>query len=201
MAVYACPAYPCATQFGMQMAGNVMINQSPLNKAVQRVEFPGDLWIVRAEFPPVSHAEFGPLEAFWNRFRGIAHTLRIWHLLRPVPRGTMRGFPSLSIPAAEGANIVRITVASGETLIAGDMLSITLATGFPQLVQVCGVEVLGSTTLLVDIVPPLRRNALTGATVSWDKPWVDCMVTSPPFLTGVPVVSSPFSIEAIEVPT
>ncbi len=185
----------------MQMSGNVMINQSPLNKATQRVEFPGDLWIVRAEFPPIPHAEFAAIEAFWNRFRGIAHTLRIWHMLRPVPRGTMRGFPFVSIPAAEGANTIRINVGFGATLLVGDMIGVTLSTGALQLCQVCGVANSGSDVLILDIVPPLRRNALTNAAIVWDKPWVDCMVTSPPFLTGVPVVSNEFSIEAIEVPT
>lgn len=199
MAVYVFPESLGPNSFGMQMVGNVMVNQSPMNKAVQRVEFAGDLWLVRAEFPPMGREEFRPVRAFFNRFRGMAHTLRIWDLAHPEPYGTLRGAPTLALAAVEGANQVVIAGAAGATLIAGDMIGITLSTGVVQLCETAAAS--GTGTITVDITPPLRRSAAFGAAVVWNRPKVDVILTTPPFGIDIVAVADGFTFEAIEVPT
>lgn len=199
MAVFAFPPALCPTKFGMQVVGNVWINQSPMNKATTRVEVPGSLWVMRAEFPPMGREEFRPIRAFFNRFRGQANTLRVWDLAHEAPYGTLRGAPTLASSAVEFANAIVVTGTAGATLIAGDLLGVTLATGFVQLVEVVGVS--GTGTINVDINPPLRRAASAGAAIVWDKPYVDMILTTPPFPMDIVAVSDGFAFEAIEKAT
>lgn len=180
------------------MLGNVMINQSPLNMAVQRVEFPGDMWLIRIEFAPTMKRDFLRVEAFWNRLRGKAHNLRIWHLGHPVPYGTISGSPALSTAAVQGANSISISAAGGSTLEPGDMLGVTLNNGRTKLVQVTEANGVGNITAL--ITPPLPRAAVTGAAIIWNRPTVDCMVTSAVFMSHRQGYGDGFSIECVEIP-
>ncbi len=199
MSTYVFPDWLIPDSFGMQPAGNVKVNQSPMNRATQTVENPGDLWVIRAEFPPVQRAQFRKAQAFFAKFRGgYAHRLRIWNLDLPAPAGTMRGSPTCA-GASEGANQVVITASSGSTLIEGDMIGITLSTGLVKLCQVTGVS--GTGTMTVDITPPLPRSVNAGAAVVWNKPTVDCVITQHPFLKVVTGgVGDEFELEAVEVP-
>lgn len=199
MSVYLFPEWLQPDSFGLQLSGNVQVNQSPMNRATQTVEFPGDLWIVRAEFPPMPRAQFRRVHAFFNQFRGgLAHRLRIWDVSHPVPAGTMRGSPTCAA-ATEGANQVVITADSGATLLAGDMIGVPLSTGVLQLCEV--VNATGTGTITVDITPPLRRSVNAGAAIEWDKPTMDCVIVEHPFPTVVTQgVSDEFSFQAIEVP-
>jgi hypothetical protein len=204
MTVYAHPLTPCATRFSLTMVGNVFINQSPLNKTTQRVEFHGDLWLMRAEFPPMSRQEFAVVEAFWNQLRGTAHTFRIWHMGRPMPYGTLRGSPLVAVSHPMGANSITMNnVVVGATLIAGDMLGITTSTGLVQLCQVTTSLAVADSNgdIFTTITPPLRHIANAGAAVFWSRPTAEFVLTSLPNLTESPAASDGFTIEAIEVAT
>jgi hypothetical protein len=187
--------------FDIQMVGNVMSNTSPLNNVTRTAEFPGDLYSIRVEFAPMFHHEFVAHEVFWNRLRRNAHRFQIWRLVnRGVPRGTLRGSPTVRTAAVRGANFLNITGDVGGTLIPGDMLGVTLDNAVVQPVQVAVASGAGS-TLTVELVAPLRRAANQNALIYWYRPLITCVLTAPPFPSYRSVVSEGYTIEAIEVPT
>lgn len=200
MTTYALPAAIAskAIGFDIQIRGNVHANASPMNGVTRTQEFPGDLWMVRIEWPGMYHAEFEAHRAFWSRLRGMAHRVLLWPLINSgVPRGTMRGSPTLSSPASAGANTVIVTGIG--TLLAGDFIGILLANGTVQLC--CIAAATGTHTVTCELVSPLRRDAAVGAAVVWDRPTVEMILTAPPFPSYRMVVSEGYTIEAIEVVT
>jgi hypothetical protein len=184
-----------AIGFDMQMTSNVQINQSPTNRAMQTVAFPGDLWVIRAEWPQLYTAEFRAHSAFWNGVRGAANRVRFWPMVnRGVPFGTMRGSPTLNAAASEGANAV--VVSGTGTLLAGDYIGVTLTDGTTQLCEIR--EASGTNTVTCQLVAPLRSAASAGGAVIWNKPTVDCILTSAPFPSHRMVLSEGYTIEAVE---
>lgn len=179
-----------------QMGGNVMVNRSPMNKAAKSVEFPGDMWVLRLEYGiNYTVAERDEQRAFWHRFRGQAHLLRCWHVYHPVPRGTLRGTPTAAA-AVEGANSLVITGSSGETLLEGDFLEVTLSDAGTQLIEVASAS--GTGTITIGLVAPVRKSVSAGATVVWNRPSANFLLTEAPFIPHEPIVSSGFTIEAVE---
>jgi len=192
----------CPGDFLIQIRGNILVNVSPMNGSTQTVEMPGDRIVFTLMYGPHHSSDIAALRAFWLRFRGQAHVLRLWNLAQPIPLGTLRGSPVLESAAVEGANSVVISGTGGSTLNVGDWIGITLSTSDLQTVEV--VESSGTGTITVGINPPLRRSAADGATVVWQRPWVDCLLTSPPTIphgkgsANQMGISDGFTIEAAE---
>lgn len=191
MSVYDWPAAWNVTHFELRIAPNTRTFVGPYTPATQVVDLLGERWKCVVHLAPaISVDEGAAREAFFDRLKGPAHQIRIWHRKRQAPLGTLRGSPSLGASAAQLANTVSIS-GSG-TLKAGDHLGIG-----GQLVRVMAdANVPGS----VEIQPRLRRAMSAGTTVVWDKPTCNVMLTS----DGVPVVWSPGQVdgstfEAIEV--
>lgn len=202
MAVYTLPNkrlfFP--RRMEVRMAGNVDVNRSPMNGVVTTVEMPGDAWAIRIEYGNnYTIAERDEQRAFWDRFRGQAHLLRIWPIFRAEPRGTAQP-TSLASLAVEGANVIVLTVASGATLLPGDFLMVNQTGGYTQLVEVAEATT-GTTTCTAELVAPLRRAAAAGSAITWQRPTADFLLTEAPFIPHEPRVSSGFSIEAVEFVT
>ena len=88
-------------------------------------------------------------------------------VLRPQPRGTMRGAPVLVGAHAQGAASLSITGGTaGSTLLAGDMLGVG---GLLLMVQI-DVTLDGAGAGSVPITNRLRSAQSGGAAVTWDKP-------------------------------
>jgi hypothetical protein len=205
MSIYALPTTKlfCPTEFSIQVVGNVHVNTSPLSGATQTVEFPGDRRVFSLQYGPRPNSEMAPLRAFWNRFRGQAHMLRIWNLAQPEPLGTLSGTVTLSVAAVQGANSVTLFSVGGGTLLQGDWIGIPLEHGVTQTVEV--MEDAGpSSPVLGHISPPLRRAANQGVTVTLIRPPIDCLLTSPPVIHHGPGAiaglgyADGFSVDAVE---
>lgn len=188
--------------FDIQVVGNIQINTSPLNGSMQTVEFPGDRRLFRLHYGPRHNSDMAPLRAFWNRFRGQAHTLRLWNLAQPKPLGGLSGTATLTAPAPAGSNSVTITSHLGASVKPGDWIGITSSNGTLMTVEV--VDTTGTSQFWAQINPPLRLPALTGAAVVWDRPTIDCLLTAAPVIPHGPGsanqlgVSEGFSVEAVE---
>lgn len=182
--------------FELQMRGNVFMNQSPMNGVVRTAEIPGDSWVIRMEYSFRKNDEYHELRAFWNSLRGPAHVLRCWHLFHPEPRGTLRGSPTLSVAAVEGANQITILGGAGSTLLPGDFVGVTLNNSKLQTVEVESAT--GTGTITATITPPLRRAALVDSTVVWQRPTIDFLLQTAPYIPHTARYSGGFSIEAVE---
>lgn len=192
----------CPQEFHIQVRGNIQVNVSPLNGATQTVEMPGDRMVFTLIYGPHHSSDMPRLRAFWNRFRGQAHILRLWNLAQPVPNGTLRGTPTVFAAVLAGASNIAITGATGSTLQIGDWVGIRMENSELQTVEV--VTTAGTGTISIGFNPPLRRNVAAGAEVIWDHPWIDCLLSAPPVIPHGPGsanqlgISDGFTVEAVE---
>lgn len=202
MTTYAWPEAWSANRFEMRVQPNERVFRSVFNPAsVQVVDAGGDYWVASLSIPAGIYASKGAeIEAFLNRLRGSQNFLSLYHLKRPLPRGTMRGgvvaswsaasaaaatwstasaatavwyagTPALRDPVAQFATTCVIRTRPGYTLEPGDLIG--FITG--QAVMYVGESTLvadGSGDMQVEFAPSARQAMSSGDAVSWDRPTV-----------------------------
>jgi hypothetical protein len=201
MTVHALPEWhkDYITGFEIDLLENVMENRSRLTMASQTIEFPGDAWVFGLEYRSMPLREYWNVRSFWLACRGKAHRVRMWVTDHGIPEGTMRGTPILAINHLEGFNNVSLTTHAGATLIPGDFIGVPLVNGYTQLLLV-RTAINGSSAITIESTPPLRKNANAGAIVTWNKPYVDCMIIERPTFSSRGNMGEGFSVMLIEVP-
>lgn len=144
---------------------------SPYAGSTESVVFPGWYWRISITLPARLSDNGGELEGFLERLAGGANVVLISHWLRPVPRGTMRGMPSISVPGARGDTT--ISIATAGTLMAGDLFGVgnRVYKAADSCVAVAGV-------LTVPITSTVDRTLQAGAAVLWNAPTVRCIIPS-----------------------
>lgn len=158
-------------EFTPALDRNIERTRNPLTKRRKTVEHPGALWVFTLLYAPVTHEEAAELEAFWNELSDADNTLSLWHLARPMPRGTLQTNTTTAASASEGASALNLTADTGKTLLVGDMFSVVLASSKVQLVQVVkNVTSVDGVMTAVSFVPPLVGAVNNGATVTVVKP-------------------------------
>lgn len=140
--------------------------RSPFNGAVETVGFPGARWGISMTLPQSPGASGGQAEAFFALLCGGVERVRMGHLRRPVPNGTMRGTPTLNTSAARGAQTVSINTTG--TLSAGDLFKVG-----GQLFMAAMDCTPSAGVLTVPLVQSVRVALASGAAVAWDRPTVD----------------------------
>ena len=118
------------------------------------------------------------------RSRGPVNLVRLWHLRRPTPRGTLRGTPTLRADVAQLANVLPLQARPGETVLPGDHLG-----AGEQLFRTITGGQADSAGHLDVTVEPRTRTALPSTTaVVWDSP---SATFRQPDAGGVPIVWRP----------
>lgn len=168
MEYYLWPDWLQPETFEIGLRSHVAVTSNTYTGKITTQELPGSRWIVRATFPPsVGGDRQAEVEAFFAKVRGQANRIQMWHLKRPIPRGTLRGSPVLVTSALQGIVDIVIQGAAGSTLLPGDMIGVTTTRGV-QLVQV--TQASGSGNISAKISPPLKANANVGSTIYWYRP-------------------------------
>lgn len=103
--------------FAMWPEPNVLTSTAPLTKSVRRVRLTGSPWRMRLGFDRATPEGQAEREAFWNSVGGQENLIALHNFRRPVPRGTMRGTPTLSALAAKGATQIVLSNAMGTNLL------------------------------------------------------------------------------------
>jgi hypothetical protein len=151
----------------LRMETSQRVAASQFGGAEQARDLLNDRWIMEATLPESRHDSGAWREAFIANFRGQTNWVALWHFVRPAPRGTMRGSPTLSGAHSQGAASLSITGGTaGGTLLAGDMLGV----GGLLLMVAADVTLNGSGAGTVTLVNRLRAAQSGGAAVTWDKP-------------------------------
>lgn len=151
----------------LDMASNQRMAGSPFGGSEQVTDLLNDYWRMTVSLADSPHAWGAWREAFIASFRGQVNWVALHHFVRPQPRGTMRGTPTLSGSHAQGAASLSITGGTaGGTLLAGDMLGVG---GLLCMVQ-SDVTLDGSGAGAVPITNRLRVAQSGGAVVTWDRP-------------------------------
>ena len=151
------------------LSTNQRVSAAPFGGSEQAVDLLNDRWLCSLALPPNSQANAAQLEAFIAAMRGQTNTINLYHLMRPAPRGTMRGTLTLSAAAAQGAASLSITGGAGQagtTLLAGDMLGV----GGLLLMVAADATANGSGVITVTLANRLRTAQSISAAVTWNQP-------------------------------
>lgn len=167
MSLISLPAGFRPSSVSLRLYTSQRVNAAPFGGSEQAVDLLNDRWLMSLRLPASLPADSAAREAFLASLRGQVNTCALWHFMRPVPRGTMRGTPTLSASAAQGASSIAITggTASG-TLLAGDMLGV----GGLLLMVAADVTLNGSGAGTVTLVNRLRTALSSAAAVTWSQP-------------------------------
>ncbi len=133
---------------------------------VQTISHLADRYVIQMTLPAVYEPDAGEREAFMMALASGGDWVRLWHMQRPQPRGSIRGTPTAAATAA-GARSITINTTAGFTVLPGDVLG---AAG--QLLQ-CAYPgaVAGPTGVLVmPLVLPVRRAISSGTALVWNRP-------------------------------
>ena len=166
---YPSSLVPQTASWGIQKAGVGF--RSPMAGSLETISFPGEFWKVAITLPPGKLANGGEAEAFFARLAGGVDRVLVPYWMRQVPRGTMRGTPTLAIDAPRGSLSLTLTTTAFATLLAGDMIGLG-----GQLFQVFVNCTAGGTQLVVPLVNRVRTGIVAGSPVTWQSPTVRCLV-------------------------
>lgn len=182
--------------FEIGLRSNVLLSTSPLNGAIQTLEIPGARWVVSMKLDAAYLDDQAAREALLTQIAGQANRVALWHFARPVPRGTMRGSPTLSATAAAGATSLAITTTAAATALAGDMFSV--GGQFVQCVTDTAAD--GAGAMSMSIRPALRAQVASATAVVWDKPTATFILTSPEVRVGYrPALGDEIALDFMEV--
>jgi hypothetical protein len=117
--------------------------------------------------PPCNAADGQAREAFFLALASTGDWVRMHHLHRTEPLGTLRGLPTVATSALAGARTLQVQTTAGATLIGGDMLS----TGNQLLMTAyAGATADGAGVIAMPLVLPLALAVSAGASVAWQAP-------------------------------
>jgi hypothetical protein len=180
MAKYAWPPTWSPNGFSMRLKPNLRGYPNAYTQQVDTVDLLGDVWIARIDLPPtIDLVLAGAREGFFDRLKGTANQIELWHLRKPRPLGTLRGLPVLSAAAAQLTNVISITAPTNSTLLTGDLIGLG-----GQLLRVVASAVSVAGVMVVEVAGRLRSAQPAGAAITWDRPKFAAMLTT---ADGVPV--------------
>lgn len=182
MTIYAWPAAWVPRRFNMYIKPNERAFEGYYAGGSQVLDLLGESWRASIELPAGNDEDRGAaMEAFFNRLRGRANLIALWNMKRPVPRGSMRGTPTISGAVSALASVINIQSTAGATLNAGDLIGVA-----GQVSQVMAPITANGSGLFsgVEIFPRARVAIANGASVQWDKPTVNFRLDNG---DGVPV--------------
>ena len=111
-------------EFEAQLRPQVRISESIYTGQILTFETPFAAWVFSVTITSSRSADRAAVEALINSIRGPGNRVTMWHLMRPLPRGTLQSNTTTSASAAVGASTLAVAASTGLTLKAGDMLSV-----------------------------------------------------------------------------
>ena len=221
MTQYTWPGWK-VNRFEMRVIPNTRSFTGPYTPNVQTLDFFGERWSIRAAIVPTNDPiQTAEREAFWDRLKGMANTVALWHLKIKAPQGTMRdgatigitntagqalnlvntsgqalglisGTPTLGAAVAQFANTCTLRCAPGKTLRAGDMVGIA-----GQLVRIMADATAdGSGNLAIEFQPRARAAWPIYSAVVWNAPTANFMLKAG---DGVPTSWVPGAADGADV--
>lgn len=187
---------PQSVAWGIQKAAVGF--RSPLAGSLESIEFPGQFWRASVTLAAAKLRNGGEGEAFFSRLAGGAERVRVPYWPRLVPRGTLRGAPTLSAGAARGdLQLVLATAGATDTLKAGDMIGVG-----GQLFQVFQDCVAVASVLTVPLVNRVRATIASASAVTWNSPtFIGCVPSNSSSRSYEPGVANTLPVDLEEVPS
>jgi hypothetical protein len=190
----ALPSWFKPDGFSLRLSTTQRVHSSPFGGSEQAVDLLNDRWIASVSIPPRLHNDASDVEAFVASMRGMTNTVNLYHFVRKVPRGTLRGSPLVNNITQGSSNLYLFAVA-GQTLLAGDMVG---AGGLLfQVASDCVTNGVGD--LIVPVVNRVRKTLPALTPVIWDKPTAPFRLMSTPSVQYVPGYAEGVSLDFAEV--
>ena len=168
---------------------------SPFNGTAQSISFVGERWILSVSLPPKINANAGAAEAFWMRLAGGVDRVRGWHFAtKGVPRGTLRGSPTLQTTVARGASSITLTTTAGATLKAGDMIGMS-----GHLFMVADDCAESGGVIVVPLVNRVRYTISAGAAAVWSRPTAEFILPGDATSVRRPGYQEGMAVDLVEV--
>ena len=193
MSLIALPTGFCPNMFSLRQQTTQRSFASPFGGSEQVIDLLNDRWLISLSLPNRKFADAAVIEAFIASLRGMTNTVALYHWVRKVPRGTMRGAPTVAAASA-GAGSLTITTTVGATLLAGDMIGV----GGLLLQVATDAAANGAGVMVVPIVNRLRTAVAGGTAVVWDKPTAPFRLASPSAIQYIPGYAPEVSFDFVE---
>lgn len=193
MSLIALPTGFCPNMFSLRQQTTQRVFGSPFGGSEQVVDLLNDRWLISLSLPNRKFAEAAVIEAFIASLRGMTNTVALYHWVRKVPRGTMRGTPDCAVTAA-GSDQVMVYCPAGQTLLAGDMIGIQ---GLLLQLREDAVSD-GSGHMIAKLVNRTRKFIPEASTVTWDRPTAPFRLASPSAVQYIPGYSPEVSFDFVE---
>lgn len=163
----------------------------------QTVSHLADRLAVSLRLRPCSPLEAADREAFFTGLASTGDFVRLWHMQRPVPQGSLRGLPTAAAAAAAGARQLQVQTTPAATLLSGDLL------GAPgQLLPVAygGAVADAAGVMQLPLQMPLRLPVAINAPLAWQQPTgsFELVQTSVDFTYGRGAWQQGFSVSFAE---
>ncbi|MDQ0035934.1 hypothetical protein J2W30_003707 [Variovorax boronicumulans] len=193
MTLIALPTGFCPNMFNLRMKTSELGFGSPYGGSEQVVDKLNDRWLLSLSLPNRTHAQAAAIEAFIGSLRGMTNTVALYHWVRKVPRGSMRGAPKTN-GVLQGAKQILIFTTPAATLLAGDMFG---AGGLLfQVESDCVAD--GAGNLLVPIINRVRKALPALTDVVWDRPTAPFRLASPSSVQYVPGYAPEVAFDFVE---
>lgn len=173
----------------------VLQSRSPYSGALMTADLVAERLMVSMTLKPLTRDETPAREALLTRAAGGMVWIRMGHCLRPVPRGSMRGSPTVSGAHTRGSTTLTIQTTAGATLLAGDLVSAG------QLFVAAEDAVAdGSGVLVLPLLNRVRGSIADGTAVVWSRPTATWILPAPEIpIVHRPRYSEPLAIDLEEV--
>lgn len=201
MTTYTWPGWKAA-RFELRLQPNLRTFVGPYTPTTQVLDFMGERLTGTITLSGTNDPiEAAAREAFFDRLRGQAHTIALWHLKLRAPQGTLRdggvigiantagqalnlvntsgsalvlvsGYPVVRYTVAQNANAAVLSTQPGKTLRAGDPLGVN-----GQWLRVMADATAdGTGAITIEFQPRARAAWAVGLPVTWDKPTFNVML-------------------------
>jgi len=155
------PSHTGIASIELRAINAVAYSQSPFTFSGQAHAYQGQTWQADVTLPPMKYEDAEQWVAFLLSLRGQYGTFLLGDPLRTSLRGTATG---CTIAGSPGDNTVSATVASGETLLAGDYIQLNTGTSATLHKVMQDYTGTGSATDL-EIWPSLRTTQVSTSAV------------------------------------
>jgi hypothetical protein len=225
MTTYTWPGWK-VSRFELRVQPNLRTFIGTYTPTVQVLDFMGErltgtITLVLTNDP----IEGAAREAFFDRLKGQANTIQLYHLKLKAPQGTARdgaavvltntagaalnlvntagsalvlvsGYLAVRYGAMQGDNTVQLSTQPGKTLLAGDPLSIN-----GQWIRVmANATADGGGAIIIEFQPRARAAWAVGLPATWNQPTFNAMLktTDAPPTAWVPGYTEGISFDFIE---